>query len=188
MTTSEWQSEINESLAEVDYASRTLKSEQENLVVAEDHLTDAKEAQILVQQVAQVIQAKVHAKIAGVVSSCLASVFPDPYEFHILFDRKNGRTSARLVFMRDGNEIDPMKATGGGYIDVAAFALRVACLLLSQPALRKVLILDEAFRFVSAEYQDKVAAMMEGLAQDLGIQFIMVTHNEQLIAGNVIQL
>lgn len=81
-----------------------------------------------------------------------------------------------------------MTAAGGGVVDVAAFALRVSCLMLHRPRLSKVVVLDEPFRFVSAEYQENVGRMLEELASDLDLQVIMVTHNEELSIGKIISL
>ncbi len=73
-------------------------------------------------------------------------------------------------------------------IDVAAFALRVSCLMLHRPRLNRVVIIDEPFRFVSVQYQDNVREMLEGLSKDLGIQIVFVTHNENLVTGKTIEL
>jgi ABC-type sugar transport system ATPase subunit len=42
------------------------------------------------------------------------------------------------------------------------------------------MILDEPLRFVSAKYQEKASAMIKEISEKLGIQFIIVTHNEVL--------
>ncbi len=84
--------------------------------------------------------------------------------------------------------MDPLTASGGGVVDVAAFALRAACLMLHRPRLTKLLVLDEPFRFVSAEYQDNIRSMLEQLAQDLGLQIILVTHNQTIATGKVIRM
>jgi DNA repair exonuclease SbcCD ATPase subunit len=146
------------------------------------------EAQELAQQVAQQVQQQAHDQIASVVSQCLEAVFDEPYTFKIHFDRKRGRTEARLVFERDGLEVDPLTAAGGGVVDVAAFALRLSCLMLAQPPLRKLLALDEPFRFVSAEYLPRVRQLLEKLAEDTGVQFVIITHIEELKTGTVIEL
>lgn len=148
----------------------------------------AVEAQELAQQVAQQVQQQAHEAIAGVVSQCLEAVFDEPYEFKILFDRKRGRTEAQLVFERDGEQVDPLTASGGGVIDVAAFALRLSCLMLSQPPVRKLLVLDEPFKFVSREYIGRVRTMLEKLAEDMEVQFVIVTHINELRCGTVVQL
>ena len=148
----------------------------------------AKRAQEVTQQIAQHTQATAHANIAGTVSRCLAAVFDDPYEFTIDFERKRGRTEARLGLRRGGLCVDPLTAAGGGVIDVAAFALRLTALVLTHPQRRRLLILDEPFRFVSREYRPRISAMLNTLAEELGVQFIMVTHIPELVTGVVLEL
>lgn len=179
---------VDELLAEHRHADMTVNEEKEALQEAVSYVEDAEAASLLIQQLAQAVQEKAHNRIAGVVSKCLSSVFDEPYAFDIRFERKRGRTEAELLFTRGKSEIDPMTASGGGVVDVAAFALRVACLLLSRPKLRRVLIMDEPFRFVSKHYQDRVRSMVEDLSEELGIQFILVTHNSALECGKVIEL
>lgn len=152
------------------------------------HVRQAKEAQVILQELAQAVQQEAHAKIAEVVSLCLSIVFEDPYEFKITFHRKRGRTEAKLSFVRNGLEVDPLTASGGGVVDVAAFALRVACLVLHKPPLRRLLVLDEPFRFVSVEYQDNVRSMLEQVADRMKIQIILVTHNDNMVVGKVVKL
>jgi DNA repair exonuclease SbcCD ATPase subunit len=123
-----------------------------------------------------------------VVTKSLQAVFDDPYEFRIHFERKRGRTEARLVFERGGEEIDPMEASGGGPVDVASFALRLSCMMLSRPPIRRLLVLDEPFKFVSPNLRDRVRRLIEALSGEFGIQIIMVTHMDELRAGEIIEI
>ncbi len=163
-------------------------TEKELLVKAERTLQHTQDAQEILQLIAQAVQQQSHDKIATVVSKCLESVFDDPYQFKIEFERKRGRTEASLRFVRRDLDADPLSAAGGGVVDVAAFALRVACLMLHRPRLSKVVILDEPFKFVSAQYREGVRTMLEELAKDLKIQIVMVSHIEELETGKVIEL
>jgi DNA repair exonuclease SbcCD ATPase subunit len=156
-----------------------------DLVVHKANHTAAMEAQKIVQALAESIQQEAHGRIAGVVSRCLAAVFEDPYEFRIVFEQTRGRTEARLVFVRDGVEVNPIDSSGGGVVDVAAFALRLSCLMLSRPARRRVVVMDEPFRFVSKAYRPAVAVLLEQLAKELAVQFIIVTHFPELAIGRV---
>ena len=165
-----------------------LKQARQTVIAGELEIDAAEEAQQIVQAVAETVQEEAHERIAGVVSRCLAAVFDEPYEFHIRFERARGRTEAHLVFIREGMEINPIDASGGGVIDVAAFALRLSCLMLARPARRRILVLDEPFKFVSADRRGKVRIMLEGLAKDMGVQFIMVTHIPELQCGSIIEL
>lgn len=173
---------------EYEDAQHLLKTERRHLKQASQNCEHVATARALVQTLAQSVQQEAHKQIASIVSKCLEAIYDDPYDFRIAFERKRGKTEARLHFVRDGNEVDPMEASGGGVVDVAAFALRLACLILSQPQLRLVEILDEPFKFVSAEYRPRVRALLLTLAQELGVQFVMVTHSQELRIGKVYEL
>jgi DNA repair exonuclease SbcCD ATPase subunit len=180
---------VNDLLSQAKMVRQQTKEEKNTLQITENYLNAVKEAQNITQHIAQQIQQQAHNQIAGVVDKCLKTVFGDEYGFAIHFDRKRGRTEAELVLLKDGYEInDPLNADSGGVVDVAAFALRLSCLILAKPKLRRVLILDEPFKFVSAEYLDNVRTLLESLSKDFEIQFIMVTHIEALKTGKVIQL
>lgn len=174
--------------SQLEHLEKTVADNEEALAQSSRELVRAQEAQEILQSLAQAVQQKAHQRIAEVVSSCLSAVFDDPYEFHIEFERKRGKTEARLRFKRWGLDVDPMSSTGGGVVDVAAFALRVACLVMHRPRLRPFLALDEPFRFVSAQYRDNVRKMLESLSKDMGIQIVMVTHIEELATGQIVRL
>lgn len=143
-------------------------------------------AQILAGEVAAKLQTAVHHKVSGLVTLCLRTVFDEPYTFDIQFERKRGRTEARLIFVRDGQEVDPMTASGGGVVDVAAFGLRLACLSLGSS--RRTLVLDEPFKFVSENYRERLGLLVTDLAEKLGLQFIIVTHIPELVLGEVVEV
>lgn len=184
------QSKLNDKRIAYRLAKTNFEQEKEILEQAKRKLHSAEEARNLVQEVAQKLQQAVHNQIAGIVSLGLKTVFSEPYTFKINFEKKRGRTEAQLIFERDGMELDPISAAGGGVIDVAAFTLRVACLSLSKPALRPILILDEPFKNVSKTkgYLDQIPLLLEKLAEEMGLQIIMVTHIEELKVGKVIDL
>ena len=160
--------------------------EAATMAKAEDNVAAATLARDTAQAVGQAVQESAHAQISAVVSRCLAAVFDDPYEFQVRFEQKRGRTEAQLLFLRNGEALDPLSAAGGGAVDVAAFALRVAAISLTQPKCRRVLIMDEPFRFLSKAYQTKVQGMLKALARDMDFQFIYVTHEPNLTTRNVV--
>lgn len=155
---------------------------------AELRLKNLREALDIAQGVAQSIQEKVHEQITDVVCRCLEAVFEEPYSFNTVFEMKRRRTEARLVFTKDGAEVDPMTASGGGVVDVAAFALRLAALALQRPPLRRTLVLDEPFKFLSEEYRPRIADLLDLLSSEMGVQFIMVTHIKEFEVGKVINI
>jgi len=176
--------------AEHAFAQKQLEEEERQLTTLRTDLENALAAQKVVQEAACAVQEAAHSRIASVVSRCLKAVFGDDcYEFVITFERKRGRTEAALSLRKDGMELtEPMEEVGGGVIDVAALALRVACLLSTVPRSRLLLVLDEPLKHLSASCRPAARVLLETLAEELGIQIIMVTHSNALKIGNVIEL
>lgn len=165
-------------------------SEREALLLNECQAKalSTKEALTTAQFVASTVQAVAHQKIADIVSKSLSAVFNNSYEFRVVFAEKRGRTEASLIFTRDQRDIDPMGGAGGGVVSIASFALRLSCLLLSNPPVRKLLILDEPFCSVSAEFRDRVSRLLRSLSKELGVQMVIVTHLRELIDAKAVQL
>jgi DNA repair exonuclease SbcCD ATPase subunit len=180
--------EVSEIARALAFAVKTQEDETSKLAEAVTKLHHVQQAQEILQLVSRAVQQRAHEKISEVVSRCLTAVFDEPYSFKINFEMKRGKTEAQLRFTRDGLDVDPMSASGGGVVDVAAFALRVACLVLHRPRLAQVVVLDEPFRFLSAQYRDNVRSMLEELSREMRIQIIMVTHIEEIATGKIIDL
>ena len=158
----------------------SLKSKKEQLKDSKRDSRYIEEAILIAQEVAKETQEELKYHISELVSLALSSIFDDPYTFEVLFETKRNKTEARIVFYKDGEEMDPKNESGGGPIDVAAFALRVA-LMSMQKDIANTIILDEPLRFLSVDLQPRAGAFIKEIAEKLGIQFIIVTHNEALI-------
>lgn len=181
-------STLNSLLTKHQSALELRETESKNLALAEDELFEAEEARDVVQSVGQLIQQEVHKRVSDLVTRCLQVVFDETYEFRFDFDRKRNKTQATPVLVRDGVEVDPMSASGGGVVDVIAFGLRLSGVLLTRPPLRRLLVLDEPFRFVSAEYRPRVRQLVELLSKETGVQVVMVTHIDHFRMGTEVKL
>ena len=82
-----------------------------------------------------------------------------------------------------------MNCAGGGVVDLTAFALRIASYALEQ-GIDNVIILDEPFRFISRDLQERASEVLKTLSTKLGLQVIMVTHISEFIdcADKVIKI
>lgn len=187
----QYRNRVNKQLGELRHTKSLVREERTNLKQVKQKIKNLTQAQEIAQLVAKTVQQRAHEKIARVVSRCLAAVFDDPYEFQIHFVSRRGKTEAEPIFVRDGYEYsDPQNDCGLGTVDVAAFALRLSCLTLSRSHPRKLLLLDEAFRFVSVEYRDQVRTLLETISEEMGVQIVLITHDESLltIAGRTITI
>lgn len=188
MDISKTRKRVNVLLVKYKAARKQCKDEKLNLQAAKDDLAKTEEAQQIIQQLAQKVQQQVHNRIAVVVNKCLETVFGYSFNFQIHFERKRGKTEARISFEGGGADVDPLTEDSGGAVDVAGFALRLSSLLLTKPKLRRLLALDEPFKFVDVENRANIKILMKGLAKEFKIQFIMITREPDLRIGKVIEL
>jgi len=162
------------------YLQEKCISEQNNLDNRKQSADDLLEVRTLFQKSAQDTQQKLEFHIGNLVSTALAAVFDDPYEFQLEFVLKRGKTEADLWFVRNGEKMKPVDASGGGTVDVASFALRAAFWSLTKKT-RPLFFLDEPFKHLSSGLQQKAADMLKMLSEKMGLQIVMVSHIEKLI-------
>lgn len=183
----------NDLKARHDRATEILSREKKDLGEKKKLILNIESAQEIAQDVAQAIQSRAYKRISSVVTRCLSSVFDNPYLFRIRFDQKRQKTEAVLLFEREGEQYeDPLNEVGGGPIDIASFALRVAYILCSRPIRRRLLVMDEPFRFVRGkENRQRVRKMLTKLADDLGFQFTLNVDGDaypEFALGKIIQI
>jgi len=164
-----------------DQIERDLIAVQKEVKKIEKDITFTEKAQAIIIAVAKLTQEELEFRIAEPVSLALQAIFDNPYKMVTKFDiTGRGATECQLRFERNGNLKRPFDASGGGPIDVACFALRVGSLTLEIPKRRRVLILDEPFRFVSHEKMPFVGQLLQEISKELNLQIIMVTHISEL--------
>ena len=168
----------------------SLERERENLQRVQAKKDISAQANTILQAVFAQIQENVHKTISDIVTRCLKAVFGDEtYEFKIAFEQKRNKIEAEIQFIKNSEVFDPLTQSGGGILDVAAFGLRLSAVLLSQVnRKRRILILDEPFRFLSVEYRPKIRDLITQLSEELDFQFIMVTHAQELEIGDIIRI
>lgn len=170
---------INKMKGKKELLESKLGEYKNNLSSTNNNVIVLEKAQAFIQQVAKDTQEQIKFMITDIVQLALDSTFPDEYIFNVNFEIKRGKTEAALSFAKGGIEIDPMEASGGGVVDIASFALRIAAWSLGKSD--NVIILDEPFRFLSKDLQPKAGEILRRLSEHLKLQIIMVTHNNDMI-------
>jgi len=158
----------------IDNAEQFIKEKKKDLRRHE-------QAREIIREVGLKTQQQLQFHISDITSLALEAVFDNPYKLITEFIQRRNKTECDLYFERDGNRIDPLSASGGGTVDVASFALRVASWSMQRPRSRNVLILDEPFRYLSSDLLPKASEMLNQISKKLKLQIIMVTHAEELI-------
>ena len=160
---------------------------EKNITQLKDELTEHKrslrrheQAREIIREVALKTMSQISFHISDITSLALEAVFDNPYRLVTDFVQRRNKTECDLYFERDGNRVDPLSASGVGAVDIASFALRIASWSMNRPHSRNVIILDEPFKCLSDNYQEKASQMMKELSEKLGLQFVIVTHNDIL--------
>lgn len=185
-------SDLEKKILEADARRTVLKGElesvSEKLSQAVERLKGAIEARALITDVAQKTQVALSTQIESITSSALNAVFPDPYSVSVEFSQKRNQTNCVISFMKHGEKLTPIEDSGGGALDVASFALRVAFWTLKKT--RNTMIFDEPFKNLSVDLQPACSSMLKALSDKLGLQFIMITHQPNLIeaADNILEI
>ena len=171
-----------------EYLLKRIASAKSDLEIHRNGLGVLEKCQLIIQAVAELTQNDFKDRICVVATSALKAVFGDSaYSFEMEFISKRGKTEVVFFFVTpDGLRVDPISASGGGAVDVASFALRVAIWNLLRISGREnsdVVVLDEPFRFLSLDLQQNASDMVKMLSEKFGLQFIVITHNDTL-TGN----
>lgn len=120
-------------------------------------------------------------KVEALVDYGVQSVFGPTYRFKVTSELRGKSVRTEFWLVEDGLQLPLLDATGGGVGDVVSFLLRVVILCLARPSQRRVLVLDEPFKFVSASHFQTLAALLRELSESLGLQLVMVTHKPELL-------
>jgi len=143
-------------------------------------LKEHEQAREIIKEVGLKTQSQLQVYISDIATLALNAVFDDPYELKVEFVQRRNKTECDIYFVRDGNKIDPLTASGGGAVDIASFALRIASWSMTTPHTRNTIVLDEPLRFLSTGLQERASTMLKEISEKLGIQFILISHNETL--------
>lgn len=188
MNIQNYKQKLSEAKGQKNYIQQQLDTkikEHDRLVgYQEDHL----QAQAFLQSIAQKTQEQLKYHIKDIVQLAIDSVFPGETEFDIEFEIKRGKTEARLVFTEHGEEIDPLDASAGGFVDIASLGLRIASWTLGDT--RPVIILDEPFKYIDKERKPLAVQILRELSDELGLQMVIVTHDDEIteIADKVFEI
>ena len=120
-------------------------------------------------------------RLSSVVSDGLTAIFGEEIKLEVKSTVKRDATSMQLVLTQGGIEIDDIVGgTGGSLVSVLDVLLKIL-LLVSAPDLRRVLVLDEAFRMVEARHLPALGQLLRELSDRLSMQFVLVSHETELL-------
>jgi DNA repair exonuclease SbcCD ATPase subunit len=111
--------------------------------------------------------------VVDIVNNILIKVFDETYHFDLDIDLTG--TKPRITpKIKKPEGTFPILTVGGGLLELISLFVRIALVIISK---RKLLVLDEPFRFLDAQKKELVMEILS----TLDFQIIMVTHDLQLV-------
>lgn len=183
-----FRSEVSKAIGRRDALRSQATDARDRFSGSTSRLADLEGAHALLSALCESRRKEVVRTVERVVTAALRSVFGRGVRYRLTVSA--GRGAIQMVgevgYTRTPRGQKPevhwytADSLAGGVVDVLSFALRTAVLMLHRPRLRPVLIADEPFKHVSAENLPAVASMLATLAERTGIQFIIISHEEEI--------
>lgn len=145
-------------------------------------LANTTTARDIVSAVGVAAQEKLTAVIEELTTKALQTVFDDTYSFKIESKISRNKVEAFIYVVVDGKQLTLRDDLGGGVVDVVSFALRIIMWALDCKKRSNTIILDEPARCVSHDKISLFGEMLKQMSSMLGLQFIIVSHEDDLIA------
>ncbi len=166
---------------QLDLLSTQRHEVEERRTAAESLQETLTDALAVLQELEGAWRRSFESRLSSVVSDGLTAIFGEEIKLEVKSAVKRDATSMQLVLTQGGIEIDDIVGgTGGSLVSVLDVLLKIL-LLVSAPDLRRVLVLDEAFRMVEARHLPALGQLLRELSQRLDMQFILVSHEAEML-------
>lgn len=164
-----------------DAASLAVETAQSEVLRLSELARTADEVRTFFNLLSDTQRKELEQKVEALVDYGVQVVFGPSYHFKVTSDLRGKAVRTEFWLVENDLTLPLLDATGGGVGDVVSFLLRVVILCLARPVQRRVLVLDEPFKFVSASHFQTLTGLLRELSDSLGLQLIMVTHKPELL-------
>jgi len=183
--------EFSQRVGELKGEYNTLLSQQEKSEVLIEELKNDEllyaQAVELLSLVQVVTRDRVKESFETIVTHALNFILnSDKYSFHLIFGRRGNLQELNFAVQTPDNP-EPhslLDTSGGGVINVVAFALRVVLMEISNPKINGFMLLDESFANLSAEYQPRASEFLKEINEKFSRQVVMITHSKEFIENS----
>jgi ABC-type molybdenum transport system ATPase subunit/photorepair protein PhrA len=154
---------------------KSCASELEQESVKLDNVT---KAMAVVQNFSGNIRTDVITKFEELLTSGVREVFGKDYKITIEFSSSaNSYHADFMVTLPSGRKVNLATGEGGGLKDFIAVLQRMLYIMLEPNKPARILVMDENLKAVDVARADMAFRFIAGLAKELDIQVIMITHS-----------
>lgn len=150
-----------------------------------DILSNCEESQEYYKRAVDILYARSIGELESLLNNALAYVFYDkPYKVKFELDFSRGKKSVSIVLLDNTNpdepiEIDVKDGVGNGIRTVISFVLSVYYILSKKVV--PILLLDEAYSYLSAQYVQRFFDLMKGFCERKGLRVVLISHDVRFL-------
>jgi DNA repair exonuclease SbcCD ATPase subunit len=148
-------------------------------------ISSLEEAKHVITNEINAIQVSLKEDLDSLVTIALNIVYEDrDLKFAMLFDKsKAGISQYKPVIVENDEEFSPKEDQCGGSLDVISYALRIILHSFEKPKGRDFMLFDEPFKFLGGGVlAERASDMAKKINTDLGIQALIISHDETAIS------
>lgn len=149
----------------------------------ESRIVDLKDARDVVNFVSFKCQKEIKSVLEYLITRALQSVFGKSYSFELDLEIKRNKQEATPYIVKDGKKRSIKDENGGGVVDLVSFCTRIIIWSLQTPRTSRTIILDEPLKFLDKEHLLLAGEMIKEMSKTLGLQFIIVSHEDGVISA-----
>lgn len=164
--------QFNNKVAEFNTLESQVKASESKLKELQKKYDVIEHTRVALEQVKPLLSASSIKQLEELSNTALLNIFD--IDGKVEFDVQ----SKRFVIHYSDKTVDLADSTGGGIVTVLSFVFDL--FLLIKQGGRKLLVYDEAFTAVSAEYFDDFIKFMVKACHDLEVDLLCVTHDARL--------
>jgi len=174
-------------LSEKKATQKLLEDKVEKLGVEivrhQDHLVNLEKALAVMNTVGILVQQEFEEVVEVLVTQALKFVFGDNHSFELEGNISHNQPEVNMFIVIDGERFSPRDDEfSGGQADVVSFALRIILWAIQYERTRPVILCDEPFRNLHGlKNAEAVREMTQYLAKTMGLQFIIISQDEELV-------
>jgi DNA repair exonuclease SbcCD ATPase subunit len=178
----EYEETLLSTKAEIKHLQGKIEERSAKVKELEQLVSGLLDAQEVMNITGTLAQEEFELYLEKMVTEALQLVFGSDYSFEIQTEIVRNQPETRFFVVENGIRLPTKEdAVGGGMLDLVSMVLRVVVWSIHEHRTRPVMLLDEPGKNLDRNKIDQFVEMIKKFHELLGIQFIIVTHDNKIV-------
>ena len=135
----------------------------------------------LMQKLSGIMKTNTIKRIETLITQGLKEIAEENLKFVVQYETKRNSIQAQYKLYDEATKThyDIINSFGGGIADIISILQRI--IFIYQFDTAKILVLDEAGKWISSDKQNRFGKFLRDISHQLGIQIILITHKDNIL-------